>query len=478
MNNVSVKLSRHDQFQLEAKIIYPLVPGQKVCDYSVDMFFFLPRNLAVNALTFGSREFYNDFSEYIRFKTPSMALTDLISPDNSVLKRLARAAERLPDKETDFENCLKMFCSIARSSLRDDGTRIKEAPSGQRGELLAGYLTDIQKLLDVFRTFRRQAEKTELYLLVDEYLSVISCNFLYDLWRFFKTKDFAGCSEELRREIIRFTKEETDYRRACGYPSVPDERGNNAELLYRESTLKKAMASILFLTVETRKDGIWIENLFMGLAAAVAMIFVTAVAFLWQGFYLEEFSLSFFIVWVVAYMFKDRIKYILQNYCLSKRSRYSYDYRQQVFDGLGNKVGVFHEGFRYCDAKDLDSRIVSVRNRTTLSRLENGTLEENVLVYRKKIELSGDACKDIFQEFNIDGVVNIYRLNIRHWLNKMDNPVRKILHSDGHEIKELKARRDYHVNLVMRVSKKGVFGKCIRCRMVLCRSGIRRLEMF
>ena len=36
----------------------------------------------------------------------------------------------------------------------------------------------------------------------------------------------------------------------------------------------------------------------------------------WQGFSLEDFSVSFFIVWVIAYMFKDRIKSQLQLYFL------------------------------------------------------------------------------------------------------------------------------------------------------------------
>ena len=475
MKNVSIKLSCHDQFQLEAKIIYPLVSGQKSCDYSMDMFFFLPRNLAVNATTFGNREFYNDFSEYIRFQTPSMRLADLVYPESSVIRKLARSAAELPASEKEFERCLKMFCSITRSALRDDGASIRTAPVEEQDRLLTAYLNHVEKLLELFRSFRQQAQNTELFCLVDEFLSITSCNYLFELWNFFKKRNFKSCSPENQERIIRITGAETSYRQACDFPSVPDASGSNSEMLYRESVLKKAMASILFLNVETGKDGVWIENLFMGLAAAVAMIFVTAIAFLWQGFYLEQFSLSFFFVWVAAYMFKDRIKFILQNYCLSKRSRYSYDYRQKVFDGLGNKVGVFHEGFRYCNAKDLDSEICAVRNRTMLSRLENGSLEENVLVYRKKIELSGNACKDIFQEFNVEGVVNIYRLNIRHWLNKMDNPTRTVFHSDGTRISELKARRDYHVNIVIKLSKKGSPSKYTRCRMVLCRSGIRLL---
>ena len=182
MKNVSVKLSRHDQYQLEAKIIYPIVPGQKTCDYSLEMFFFLPRNLAVNATSFGSREFYNDFSEYIRFKTPTRRLADLIKPGSSVMQKLSRYASRLPERKEKFERCLKMFCSIARSSLRDDAEKIKKASPDERGNLLRGYLNSIEKLLGLFRAHRNAAQNTEIYLLVDEYLSIMAGNYLYELW--------------------------------------------------------------------------------------------------------------------------------------------------------------------------------------------------------------------------------------------------------------------------------------------------------
>ena len=103
---------------------------------------------------------------------------------------------------------------------------------------------------------------------------------------------------------------------------------------------------------------------------------------------------------------------------------------------------------------------------------------KNVIVYRKKIELKGDSCKDIFREFNVEGVVNIYRMNVRHWLNKMDNPVRSIYCSDGENIQTITAHRDYHVNIIMRIGGKNCREQYIRYRLILCRDGIRKLIKF
>ena len=478
--NIELNVKQHDRYQLEFKVVYPIEHEHRINEYNADVFFFLPRNLSVNPYTFTGQEFYNDFSEYIRFKTPIFALSDLVEYTNPALLKLENAAKKLPNTEKEFNQCLKMFCSIVKSSLRDSSAEIKKADPEEQRKLFYEYLDNADKVLQNFRKIRkelpRQSAELELFMLADEFLSVTANRYAYSLWKFFKNR-FAE-DDALKQAIVNATFNEIQYRKNNKYRAVPDINGDNSELLYRESALKKSLANILFLNVETHRDGIMLENIFMAFAAAVAMIFVTAIAFLWQGFYLEEFSVSFFAVWVIAYMFKDRIKSQLQLYFLSKRSRYSYDYRQKIFDGYGNEIGVFREGFRHCNGKDIDEKISKVRNRTIVSRMVNGSLEENVLVYRKKIELKGDACKNIFREFNVEGVVNIYRLNIRHWLNKMDNPIRQICCSDGKEVLSLAAHRDYHVNIIVRIGGKNCIEQYVRYRLVLCRNGIRRLEKF
>ena len=102
---ITSTVSKHDNFQIEFKTVYPIQHEHKMNEYSVDVFFFLPRNLAVNQYTFSSHEFYNDFSEYIRFKTPDFKLKTLVDPDNSAMTRLFRAAEK------SGENIIVMFFS-------------------------------------------------------------------------------------------------------------------------------------------------------------------------------------------------------------------------------------------------------------------------------------------------------------------------------------------------------------------------------
>ena len=474
MKNISVQVSQHDKYQIELKFICPIKSGKKIGDYHIELYFFIPRNLEISNSNFGTEQFYSDFYEHIRFQTPHVDLETLISGDSTPLTRLRNADS---NDSREYGKLLKMFCSISRSAMRDGEKNVETQPPAERENAGINYLHNTEKLLAMYRQCRPEsgtAENLELFDLVDEYLSIAANSYRYKLWEFFNIYG----KDNMTALAAGITGRELAYRKSRQYPSMPYENADNSELLYRESTLKKAMAGILFLNVETRKAGVFLENILLAFSAAVAMAFATAVSFIWKGLFLEEFSLSFFVVWVIAYMFKDRIKSSLQVYCMSHRNRYSYDFKQKIRDGFGTEIGVCMEGFSYCNASELSEKITRTRNRHTLSKLENGSFEENVMSFRKKIEIYGNPCRDIFQEFDVDGIVDIMRLNVRHWTYKMDNPSRIIYTSDGKKVEKLKAKRDYHVNVVVRYGERDGEDHFERYRLVLCRNGIRHLERF
>ena len=472
MKNISVQVSTHDKFQIELKFICPIKCGKKISDYHIELYFFMPRNLEVSDSNFGTEMFYNDFYEHIRFKTPQFDLSALVNKSSLPLQRLREADINSPES---YGKILKMFCSIAKSAMRDGESSVENAHPLKRVEMAKEFLCNTEKLLQQFRACRKvkgHPENLELFDLVDEFLSINSNSYRYKIWEFFNIYD----NQEITALAAEITGRELEYRKKCNYPSMPYKNADNSELLYRESTLKKAMAGILFLDVETRRAGVLLENIFLGVAAAIAMAFATAVSFVWNGLFLEEFSISFFVIWVIAYVFKDRIKSSLQLYCLAHRNRYTSDFKQKIRDGFGHEIGVCREGFCYFNANELDPEIIAARNRHTLSRLENGSMEENVMAFRKRIDIFDNPRQDIFREFDVDGIVDIMRLNVRHWTYKMDNPSRTIYLSDGKNVQKLDARRDYHVNMVVRYGRKNEEDFSERYRIVLCRDGIRRLE--
>ena len=471
MRDISVQVSRHDKYQLELKFICPMREEKTGGNYSIELYFFLPRNLAVSAENYDSRDFYNDMSEYIRFQTPEVSLAELASGGSEILRRLKSSD---PGDVDEYTKSLKMFCSIAKSAMRDTAANVLKLDKDQQLAAAENFMDEIRMLLTNFRKERPDeksfAKSCEMFDLVDEFLSLCSNRYIYRMWN---NSAFAK-DPQFSRQVAAVTANELTYRSGRGFLSVPRPEADNSEVVYREGALKKSMADILFLKVDTRKDGVVVENLLMGLGAAVAMIFVTAISFLWASFLLEELSISFFVVWVIAYIFKDRIKAGMQGYFLRNRSRYSYDFKQDIRDGLGNSIGICRQGFHYCSESDLDEELVKLRDRRALSRVENASQKDNIMVFRKHIELSGRDCQDVYRDFQVNGVVDILRMSTRHWTYKMDNPFRTIFISDGEKISSLKANRDYHVNMILRYGgKKGY--KLERYRLILCRDGIRKL---
>ena len=77
----------------------------------------------------------------------------------------------------------------------------------------------------------------------------------------------------------------------------------------------------------------------------------------------------------------------------------------------------------------------------------------------------------------MDGVNDIIRFNVREWLRKMDNPVRQMFYpaEDG-SLGVLKAKRLYHVNMLIRYGGNGRPDECMRFRLVLARNGIKDVE--
>ena len=166
-----------------------------------------------------------------------------------------------------------MFCSIAKSAMRDSEKAVEQAHPLKRQQLGKEFLFNTEKLLQEFRACRPETgepDNLELFDLVDEFLSINSNSYRYKLWEFFSIYD----NQEMISLAAEVTGRELEYRKKREYPSMPYENADNSELLYRESTLKKAMAGILFLNVETRRAGVFLENLLLGVAAAVAMALV------------------------------------------------------------------------------------------------------------------------------------------------------------------------------------------------------------
>ncbi len=489
MEILSENMIRHDRHQMETIFIYPFNSKEKKSVYNVDTYFFLPENLGINPDSYDRKAFFSDLMRYTRLKTPSMTFDSILSGTNSPFAKLARSVARLknsPDQKAvrnAYAERVKMFCSIMKSAIRDEGRTLAGAASRDDfAGKLDEHFKSISGLLHKFRKLKKALQEEDapddamrLFCHADEFLSLSLCNAMQDLWE--ALEKHGGGNSAAQDKIYRVIERENDYRKACGYPSVAKKNGNNAELLYRQSTLKKVMASVLFLKSARRRDGVLLDNVFLGLAAGVAMVFATAVAFAYRLVWLNDFTASFFVLVVFAYMGKDRIKNLLQLYLQRKLESYHFDFKTTMTSWNGGRIGCCRESMMFVPEESLPKKVVRMRDRSFIGDLENNRYREQIMLYRKQIELESSPVGRFFEDFSINGVVDIMRLNVEHFLKKMDNPNKSIVLCDGKgKLMRQKAKRVYHVNVIVCYGLHGKTPKMRRFRLVLTQNGIQCIE--
>ena len=113
----------------------------------------------------------------------------------------------------------------------------------------------------------------------DEFISLLLEQSSYQLLSIMDKPKGAN-DEDLRRELLSFAQEETAYRKTHDYPSLPSTRRHNEDLVYHRDTLRDYVDSVLHLSARDKAEGVVIRELILSMAAGVAMIFATAIAFL------------------------------------------------------------------------------------------------------------------------------------------------------------------------------------------------------
>ena len=142
-------------------------------------------------------------------------------------------------------------------------------------------------------------------------------------------KYFLKITLTILKENISFIKEEQAYRKTKNYDIINDEDYFDEALLHKRSQLKKFIEGVLFLDRDIRKDGAFFEQSVFAIAAGLAMVFSTGIAFYYQQVY-GNFTLPFFIALVVGYMLKDRIKASIGLLFVSKASSFFYDFKIKI----------------------------------------------------------------------------------------------------------------------------------------------------
>jgi len=484
-----VLVKRHDRHQFEVKLHLEVTADRRTDHYRVESYFFLPQSLDINERTYSKGRFYRDRRIYLRRKTPTLGLRELADPDEprSPLHRLSGLLDR--DGSIDDELAgrldheIRLFGCIVKSALRDLVRRAERSGGDPRS-----VARDLRRILGRFRELGERlrgldppARLQAAWSYTDEYVSLLV------EWRVLQLlerirldegtkEDPKPCGEGTAASLTRLVEQEIAYRKSAGYPTVlEDGEAASGELfVYRFGVLKKFVAQVLHLEMHTAPEGRGLREMALALAAGGAMLFATAVAFYYQRIY-GTLSLGFFAALVVSYMFKDRIKALLQNALHHLLSRTLPDQTIRIRSRQdGRRIGTCSESVQFVEETHIDPEVRRLRNRAHLTEIENDYRAEKVLYYLKRITL-------VPVRFGGPGrrkqaLTDILRFSVEPFLRRMDEPETRLKTiRDGCPV-EVPARRVYHVNVVFKLVTPRRRILYERIRLVLDQNGIRRVE--
>lgn len=442
--------------------------------YRVETWFFLPTSLQVNRWTYPPQQLQQSLKNYIRLGVPACEMANLLAERVALLQTadtcldLILAGVATSDDIARYEECLKHYVLLCRSSLARFRERLRaEAESDLREAMAKEFVRDYIRCLRRYRRLSKKAERARAllnippFLFCDEYVSVLGSEGLGQCLRLLRD----GAE---RRRLQVYVDAQLAYRRKLYPGSIPEPESDNEGPAFRWSILKKYVDMPLFLEIRRREGTSMVAHGVSGLAAAVAMIFATAVAYVWQMEY-GALSGPLFAAMVVGYIFKDRMKDVARARLFSMFQRWIPDRKHDLYDGRGTSVGTCDESFRFDYWERMPEDVREVRNRTHFVEILNSFHSEDILHYSKDVDIR--HLPRVFTG-NQHSILDITRMDIsdflRHAAEVLASPQRM-------EERLVPGEKTYHMDMVRRITCNKATA-LERFRIVITSAGIKRID--
>jgi len=478
-------------YSLEIKFKYRPEPNTgmfRFRKYNVDIYFFLPMSLGINRKNYTKMDFYREINSYIKIDPPKILLADLLKGEDEVSNMLKDAFRNYdPKDEKSFENLdtlLKIYVNILKKAVKRELRGInKVGDEAELNRLAQRFINNFTRGLGQFRKIEenfcnanfRNSEGKRIFKYADEYVSTLYSKYLYHVWQIIEKLEMPE-SIKTKKLITEGIYNEREYKKTQDYPIAEpfDFSPKNERFLYRWEMIKNFINNKLILSTRFDKESKWMIQFYYSLAAGVAMIFATSVAFYYNQKF-GNFTMRFFVVLVVSYMFKDRIKDWIKdliNYLLKKET---YDHTINIYDDSLKKLGIVSQGFDFVPQRHLHKEIMEVRNSQHLTDIEDNSVER-VMHYRSSIKLNLTKLRKAYKGIQIRGLNNVTYFNTSPLLMRMEDPATEILLMDDEKkFATYKSEKVYHINMVIN-SQYDNEKHYKRYRIILNRNGIKQVK--
>lgn len=482
----------HDRTHLEFAIDYRIGANAATAEapqrFEWDAYFFVPESLRLHDQTYEKNEIYEDLQSYVRFTVPSMPYEALAGEP---VERLRKALG--PGCDTDVAlRELRFFACLVRASSGAARRRILgllgELPESAPAiaEASQRLVQGSARIVAAFRTVLDAAPTSDPALQeactwIDEDISRALEALLGSLAIALRA---AGVDERVVAMVAAGAVDEAKLRaarglRGVGHASVDEREIEHLE--FRRHVLKRFTSSVLWLTLEVRAGARWALELLYAVAASVAMGFAFVLAMLQGNAALTPTTAGNLwkgaLLVVLAYAAKDRIKAALQGTFSRVVQKHFPDRRWRILDReREERLGEVEERSAFLPFTGVPSEALAVRRMTRTHSFEESARPERVLWHHKTVIVHGQRVAAADPRFT--ALTEIFRLNLRRWLDHTDDPSRKIVFADpdDRQIYSVVAPRVYNIAIVYRLRAGGVESPWHRIRVVVSRKGIRRIE--
>lgn len=483
---IEIMTKIHDKFSLEFKVGFVTRRKLRHNDFSVYMWIFVPSSLDINPSTYSKSDFYRDVKSNVRLITPRFLLRNIASGDACPLQHLRQALTTLSADPTrtaiaQYEAQVKVFSAIFKSAVREEAGLICD--TNQREEdvkyLCREYLKNTADILEQYRSLRNiiitpRVDKStmECYYFGDEFMSFMLDQYTFRLINHLSSNKAKYASEI--KALSALVRREQEYRAKMGWASIKENtKHENRDLIYSHGVLKKFVESALYLRVPKKRDGVMVEQIYYSLAAGLSMIFATIISFYFQQKY-GNFTLPFFLVLVLSYMGKDRIKELTRYYFAHRKGTKYYDNKAKISIG-GRIIGWIKEGADFLSRQKVPKEVMQLRQKSPISPAERYISDDKILLYRKWVHIDRQRLVDN-NVYHTDGINDIIRLNISNYIPKMDNPyVALTTLDDDNSLSTIECKKVYYLNIVMQYQYDN-HTDYKRFRVAISRSGIDSCE--
>jgi hypothetical protein len=289
--------------------------------------------------------------------------------------------------------------------------------------------------------------------------------------------DGQGFLSRLEQVLARHAGAESRYRAQAGYLNLTARRVNGEYFTYRASALKKAVQQALYVGSGRLQKEKFIRNVTGLVAAGLAATWAVVAQLPQRVQHLPPFLQSTLVALpVVAYMAKDRIKELTREWLMRRVRGYDHELELRAGaladGGLGELTGTIRETTRFVSPEQAPA---SVRRLRVVQRTVAPVGQtEVVLHHRRTLRLESTDRAGAAAGF---GFRQILRLNLRHFLTRLDDPQQRWHHYAPDRRRFLAAAlpKVYHLNLVVAL-REGASETLRRWRIVLNKQGIVRIE--